>query len=152
VRITNGSSMKERERGPRDGWRDPVAVTVRNKGTVTVAQWIGVGITLVLLVALGCYIAGWVGHTAYAQEYAAQYRASRAVTPTEPTTPGEAPQWAFSIVPVPVVVTVYYVIPTQLSHLSNDVVIHTHSPSLAQPLACLTARSTALGEPVKQRP
>jgi hypothetical protein len=115
------------------GWRDPVAVTVRNKGTVTVAQWIGVGITLILLAALGCSIAGWVGHTAYAQQYGAQYRASRAVTTMDPTTPTEAPQWASSIVPVPVVVTVYHIIPTQLSPLSNDVAIHTHSPSPAQP-------------------
>jgi hypothetical protein len=97
------------------------------EGGVPVGAWIAAVLTLILLVGVGCYLAGWVGHSTYQQQYEAQRRAQHAVSPAgEPYFPagGGAPP----SVSGPVVVTVYLTTPTQLPHVSNGVVIHTTIP------------------------
>jgi hypothetical protein len=90
-----------------------------------VGSWIATVLTLILLVGVGCFLAGWAGHSTYQREYEAQRRAGRALAPVGrvdfPVVGGAPPP-----VSVPVVVAVYLTTPPQLSHLSNGVVIHAH--------------------------
>jgi hypothetical protein len=90
-----------------------------------VGSWIAAVLILILLVGGGCYLAGWVGHSAYQREYEAQRHAHRALAPVGGVglpVVGAAPP------PNPVVITVYLTTPGQLSHLSNGVVIGAHIP------------------------
>jgi hypothetical protein len=80
-----------------------------------VGAWIATVLTLILLVGVGCYLAGWVGHNTYRQKYEAQRHANHMLAPVVGATPP----------PVPLVVTVYLAAP----HPQNGVVIHAHSPA-----------------------
>jgi hypothetical protein len=94
------------------------------EGGVSVGAWIAPVLTLILLVGVGCYLAGWVGHSTYRQEYEAQRRAQRVLAPAaEPDVP--AVSCAAPSVLGPLVVTFY--LATQ--HPQNGVVIHAHSPA-----------------------
>jgi hypothetical protein len=80
-----------------------------------VGSWIATVLTLILLVGVGCFLAGWVGHSAYRREYEAQRCATHVLAPVVGAVPP----------PVPLVVTVYLAAP----HPQNGVVIHAHIPS-----------------------
>jgi hypothetical protein len=87
-----------------------------------VGSWIATVLTLILLVGVGCYLAGWVGHNTYSRDYEAQRRTNHALAPAGR---GGFPAVGAVPPPVPVVVTVYLPAPNP----QNGVVIHAHSPA-----------------------
>jgi hypothetical protein len=87
-----------------------------------VGSWIATVLTLILLMGVGCYLAGWVGHSTYRQEYEAQRRVDYVLAPVGR---GGFPEGGAVPPPVPVVVAVYLA----TEHSQNSVVVHAHSPA-----------------------
>jgi hypothetical protein len=85
-----------------------------------VGSWIAAVIIVILVVGVGCYLAGWEGHRTHRWQYEAQRRASPALVPARPAEfPAQSP------LSQPVVVTVYLA----PGNSEQGVVVHTHIPS-----------------------
>jgi len=83
---------------------------------MTVAHWVAAVIILVLVVGLGCYVAGWVHRDNCAHTYAVEQRRAQSFLPVDDlkssmvVNPAHIPAG-----PIPTVVNVYVIAPSQLA-------------------------------------